>query len=307
MSFLFKYGTEEGQIWARAFAEALPGISFKLWPDIGKPEEVRFLLFYEPIEDLSIFPNLEILFTMSAGVEQALRLSLPAHLKLVRMVEPGLTASMVEYVVGSVLALHREFPKYLTRQTKKIWQDDPVPRAGERRVSVMGAGVLGVACLEALKPFGFPLSVWSRSRKNIENVDCHAGMEELWRFLARTDILICLLPLTSSTRNILNARTFGGLPRGASLINAGRGGHLVESDLLAALETGQLDHAILDVCAEEPLPGTSLLWDHPQVWITPHIASNTQAGTGADAVIQNIKNYLNNLPLTGLVNREQGY
>lgn len=307
MTFLFKYQEAHAPVWAEAFAKELPELPFKIWPDMGNPDDVRFLLFYEPVEDIGIFKNLDVLFTMSAGVEQALRLPLPPHLQLVRMVEPGLTAGMAEYVVGSVLAIHRGIPKYLARQARRLWLQDAAPRAGDRRVGIMGAGVLGLACLDALRPFGFPLSVWSRARKEIEGVRCHAGMRELREFLSATDILICLLPLTPATEAILNADMFNLLPQGASLISVGRGKQIVEADLLAALDSGHLEHAVLDVFETEPLPEESPIWTHQKIWVTPHIASDTQADTGADAVIQNIKRYLNRQPLMGLVNREHGY
>lgn len=307
MSFLFKHDTPQRQLWVDAFAKELPDIPFKVWPDAGRKEDVRFMLFYEPVEDIHSFTNLELLFTMSAGVEQALRLNLPKHLKLIRMIEPGLTASMVEYVIGSVLMLHRELPRYLDQQAHKQWTFDDVPPPGGNRVGILGTGVLGLACLNGLKPFGFPLSAWSRTRKEISGVSCFAGKEELKTFLAQTDILICLLPLTEATEDILNKDAFNALPQGASLINAGRGQHVVEEDLLKALDSGQLKHAVLDVTRIEPLPAESPIWSHKKIWLTPHIASNTRSETGAEAVIGNLKNYLAGKELFGEVNRELGY
>lgn len=307
MSFLFKHESAQRAIWEAAFAAALPELEFRAWPEYGAPEEIRYLLFYKPIENLQPFTNLELVFTTSAGADQALKLDLPAHVKLVRMIEPALTGGMVEYVVGSVLMQHRHMPAYLNAQAQLRWAPLDVPLPGARRIGIMGAGVLGLACLEALRPFGFPLSVWSRTAKALPGVSAFAGPDELPAFLAQTDILICLLPLTPATTGILNQSLFAALPRGASLIHVGRGGHLVETDLLAALEDGQLSHAILDVLPREPLPETSPLWAHPQIWITPHIASDTQAQSGAVAVIENLKRHFAGQAMIGEVDRQTGY
>jgi glyoxylate/hydroxypyruvate reductase A len=179
--------------------------------------------------------------------------------------------------------------------------------AASRRVGVLGLGVLGRAVLERLSAFGFSCAGWSRSPQQIEGVETYAGQEQLPAFLARTDILICLLPLTDSTRGILSRPLFDLLPRGAALINVGRGGHLGQADLLRALADGQLGQAILDVCEPEPLPPGHPFWTHPRVTLTPHIASMTQPETAVETVIGNIRHHREGLPMIGLVDRARGY
>ena len=171
----------------------------------------------------------------------------------------------------------------------------------------MGLGTLGRAAIEALRPFGFPISGWSRSAHEIPGVEVHAGPESLRAFLARTDILVCLLPLTADTRGILDARTFAMLPIGAGLINVGRGGHLVESDLLDALETGRISAAVVDVLAEEPPPADHPFWGHQRILMTPHMASNTDAEAGGQALLDNILRHRRGEAMDGVVRRDRGY
>jgi glyoxylate/hydroxypyruvate reductase A len=199
----------------------------------------------------------------------------PLHLPVVRMIEPGLANTMAEYVCWAVLSLHRDMPVYLQTQRAGHWETRPTRPAATCRVGVMGLGVLGRAALERLGGFGYPLSGWSRSRHNLHGVTCYAGIEELPAFLASSEILVCLLPLTAETRGILCAPLFAQLPAGAAIVNAARGAHLEVEDLLASLDEGHLSAAILDVSEPEPPPAGHPLWTHPRVWLTPHIASTT--------------------------------
>jgi glyoxylate/hydroxypyruvate reductase A len=171
----------------------------------------------------------------------------------------------------------------------------------------MGAGVLGRAVLARLRAFGFPCAAWSRMAHAIEGVECHAGEAGLGRFLARTDVLVCLLPLTPATHGLLGADLFARLPRGASLVNLGRGAHVVAADLLAAPDSGRLTEAILDVTDPEPLPEDHAFWSHPRIAITPHIASETSIPTAVDALIANIRRHRAGQSLEGLVDRKAGY
>ena len=186
------------------------------------------------------------------------------------------------------------------------WRTWVIP-AGSRRIGIMGLGVLGQAVLEALGRFGFSLAGWSRSVHTVPGVACHAGAAGLPAFLAGCDILVCLLPLTPQTRGILNAGLFNELPRGAAVVNVGRGPHLVADDLLAALEQGQISAAVVDVTDPEPPPPQHPFWSHPRIWLTPHIASTVQPESGADAVIANIRRHLRGEAPIGLVDRARGY
>ena len=255
----------------------MPSLPFHIWPDIGDPRAVRYLAAWEPPADLADrFPNLEVLFSTGAGTDQFDLSAIPSTLPVVRMVEPGIIGGMVEYVTLAVLSIHRDWRTYLDQQRAGHWQPHRVHPASVRRVGVLGLGVLGRAVLASLSGLGFDCAGWSRSQQEIEGVECHAGPEGLAAFLACTDILVCLLPLTDDTRGILDAALFAQLPRGARLVNAGRGAHLVQEDLLAALQSGQLASAVLDAFVEEPLPAGHPFWSHPRIVVTPHIATRTR-------------------------------
>jgi glyoxylate/hydroxypyruvate reductase A len=307
-TFLYKSEPVRGAEWARIFAKKAPDITFRIWPDIGDPADVRFLAAWQPPENiLEQFPSLEILFSTGAGIDQFASMSLPPSLPIVRMVEPGIIEGMVEYATLAVLNLHRDMISYLAQQRERQWKPLPVRPAHQRRVGVLGLGVLGRAVLSRLASFGFPLAGWSRSRHAIDGVVCFAGDAELPEFLSRCDILVCLLPLTRETHGILNQSLFAHLPHGAGLVNAGRGGHLVNDALLSALGTGQVSAAILDVADPEPLPADHPFWTHPRILLTPHIASVTRPETAAGVVLDNLRRHQRGEPLIGLIDRARGY
>lgn len=308
MTLLYKANAVRGKEWQALIAEQYPDMSFRLWPDIGDPADIRYLVAWMPPENITeTFPNLEVLFSVGAGVDQFDFSKLPESLPIVRMVEPNLIGSMVEYVVMSVIALHRDLPRYIEQQRTKTWRELRVRAAGNRRVGILGLGTLGQAAAEKLIGFGFSVSGWSRSPRSIAGVTSYSGTAEMPRFLATCEVLVCLLPLTEETQGILNAELFSQLPAGAALVNCGRGGHLVQEDLLQALESGQISAAILDVTSPEPLPEDHPLWSHPRVLITPHIASMTQPATAVHVVIDNIRRHEAGEPLIGLVDRQRGY
>jgi glyoxylate/hydroxypyruvate reductase A len=308
MSVLYISDAPRAAAWKTFFAEAAPDITFRLWPDAGDLSEIEYVVAWQaPAELLASLPNLKVLFSSGAGVDHVDFSSVPPGVQIVRMVEPGIINGMVEYVTMSVLALHRDLFDYLAFQASGAWRSIEVLPASARAVGVMGLGVLGQAVLERLRTFGFALRGWNRSARQIEGVETFAGEEALDPFLAGCDFLICLLPLTSQTRGILGQRVFQGLPRGASLINVGRGGHLDQAALMDALDEGQLARAILDVTEPEPLPPENPLWRHPRVVITPHVASMTQPATAAPRLLENLRRHQRGEPLRDVVDRLRGY
>lgn len=308
MTFLYKANPVRGAEWGRHFAALAPDMPFHLWPDIPDPAALRYLATWVPPDDIAgTFPNLELVFSVGAGVDQFDFTKVPDHVPLVRMLEPNIAESMVEYVSLAVLALHRDLPRFLSQQRREIWQEIQITAAARRRIGVMGLGKLGQAVLGRLRAFGFPLAGWNRSARAIDGVECYAGAESLPVFLARTDILVCLLPLTDETRGILDARLFSALPAGAMLVNVGRGGHLVEGDLLAALADGRLSAAMLDVADPEPLPSGHPFWQHEKIILTPHIASMTHPETAVRFVLDTIARHRRGEALPGLVDRARGY
>jgi len=304
MGALYLSTPERGAVFARAFAQQLPEVRF--WQgQADDPEAVRYIVTWTAPERLAeTYPNLRLIFSVGAGVDQFDMRTLPPRIGVVRMLEPSLAEQMREYVTLGVLALHRDLPFYIDNQRACRWRTTTNRRGSERRVGVLGLGNLGQAALDALAPFGFPLAGWSRSAKSIPDVDCFTDLEA---FLARTDILVCLLPLTPETKGILDASLLAQLPLGASVLHAGRGRQLDHEALLTALDAGQISSAMLDVTDPEPLSPEHPLWRHPRVVITPHIACQTRAEEGAAHVIAGIRADRIGAPVPGLVDRRRGY
>ncbi|MBA4090720.1 MAG: glyoxylate/hydroxypyruvate reductase A [Sphingobium sp.] len=308
MTLLYTSDPARGRIWRAIFAEDAPDIAFVDPTQPHDPAAIRYLAAWAPSAELiASLPKLDVLFSIGAGIDQFDMRALPPHVRVVRMIEPGIAAGMVEYATMAVLALHRNLIDYREAQKDARWAPIKLVPAGERRIGVMGLGNLGQAVLQALQPFGFALSGWSRSAHAIAGVRCHAGEEALPGFLAGCDILICLLPLTDETRGILCRDRLSKLPRGAALINVGRGGHLVEHDLLSLLDDGHLSGAVLDVTEPEPLPADHAFWTHPRILLTPHVASMTRPDGAARALIANIRRFAAGQPMDGEVTRDRGY
>ncbi|NTX29121.1 glyoxylate/hydroxypyruvate reductase A, partial [Burkholderia pyrrocinia] len=191
MSFVYKADPVRGAQWAHRFAQQAPDLAFRIWPDIGDPHAVRYLAAWQPPDDpVALLPNLEIVFSVGAGIDQFDLSRVPAHIPVVRMIEPGIVDGMVEYVTQAVLTIHRDLFDYAAQQRAQVWHERPVRAAASRRVGVLGLGTLGQAVLDTLRRFGFPCAGWSRTPRTLDGVECHAGDAALDAFLARTDILI---------------------------------------------------------------------------------------------------------------------
>jgi glyoxylate/hydroxypyruvate reductase A len=297
------------ETWQAAFREGAPGVA--LVHDQGGTAlpGIRYAMTWKPQADLyRRMPDLAALFVLGAGIERFLAdPSVPPKLQIVKMAEPGLTQAMEHYVLWQVLNHHRRFWELDAAQREAKWIEQTYPAPWERKVGVLGLGTLGAAVAELLATFGFATRGWSRGAKTIDGVACFAGPESLDAFLDGVEILVCLLPLTDETRGILNAGLFAKLAPGAGLINVGRGAHLNESDLIAALDSGRLTAASLDVMAVEPLPAGHPFWKHPRIFLTPHLAADVDPVTSAVAIGQQIARFETGRPLEHVAERARGY
>ena len=308
MALLYKADPVRGEQWKALFAEHAPDIEWRAWPDIGDPRDIKYLAAWTAPDDLhTLLPNLEVVFALSAGVDQLDLSRLPEALPVVRLLDPGIGKGMCEYACLAVLSLHRDMLKYRQQQREGRWQAHALVQSSKRRVGVMGLGLQAQQILGSLQPFGFELSGWARSEHRIDGVVCHAGVEQLPGFLSQCDILICVLPLTEQTTGVLNRELFAHLPQGAALVNMGRGRHLVEGDLLEALDSGQLSAAVLDVLQQEPADPAHPFWNHPQILLTPHIAAMTQPASAFPGLLENIRRHERGEKMLGQVDRGQGY
>jgi glyoxylate/hydroxypyruvate reductase len=258
--------------------------------------------------ELARFPNLRFVQSLWAGVDGLLGdPALPENITVARLVDPAMAQSMAEGAIATVLYLHRQFPAYLQQQTSHTWRQLPQPVASHRRVGVLGFGKMGEPVARGLAALGFAVSAWGLSPRAEASVDYSWGAAGLDRLLAKTQILVNLLPLTDATRGILNAELFRRLPAGAAVINLGRGGHLKDADLLQALETRHLGHAVLDVFHQEPLSADHPFWSNPHVTVLPHVAASTDPESAAPIALQNVAAFRAGRPLTGVVSRSRGY
>ncbi|TNE62729.1 MAG: glyoxylate/hydroxypyruvate reductase A [Alphaproteobacteria bacterium] len=279
-------------VWREAFRAVDPSVEFRGFPDWGSPDDGPAYAFVWEAEPglLKRFPNIKAIFSLGAGVDHLMRdPDLPKDVPIIRMGDDGLKEGMAEYVLMSVLMHHRQMPLLATAQSKARWQRVFSRPARHVRVGILGYGALGKCAAEALKPLGYNIAAWSRSPKPAEDgVQHFTGEDALNDFLARTDILVGLLPSTKETEGLLNFDRLSRLPEGASVINAGRGTLIVLEDLIALLNSGYLKGATLDVFPEEPLPADSPLWHQEGLLITPHCAAITRPDTAAEYVVRNI-------------------
>jgi glyoxylate/hydroxypyruvate reductase A len=297
-----------GAVWREVFAQRAPQLRFELWPGDAPLGDVRYLVAWQADRSLlARLPALELFFCTGAGVDHLDFAAIPPQVPVIRMIEPGIVEGVVEYATLAVLAAHRQWPLYLEQQRRAQWQPHlPLP-AAQRRVGVLGLGVLGRAVLERLASFGFALRGWNGSAREITGVECFSGAAGLLPCLAGCDILVNLLPGTAATRHLLDAERLAALPRGAQIVNLGRGSSIDARALCAALDSDQLAGAVLDVTESEPLPPDDPLWQHPRVLLTPHIAAMTRPDTAAAVVIDAIEQHRRGEPLRGTVDRALGY
>src|SRR5665213_596097 len=295
--------------WRPHLAAVLPQREIRFWPEIGDKSAIDCALVWHPEPGLlASLPNLKLIVSLGAGVDHILRdPDLPGGVPILRLVDPYMTDAMSEYIVLQVLRLHRQDIDYRTQQSAAEWREREQKNAAERTVGILGFGTLGQDAGKKLKALGFDVAGWGRSAKDIPGFATYAGPVGLDALLARSEILVSLLPMTPETDGILDAALFARLPRGAGLVNAGRGRHLVEADLLAALESGQLSAAVLDVFRDEPLPPHHPFWRHQRVVVTPHVAAETHPPTALPIIAAAIRDFEAGRPLGNLVDPRRGY
>lgn len=287
-------------------AIAATGIDADLRMDFP-PAEVDYIV-YAPnsdLQDFTPYARAKAVLNLWAGVE-AIVGNETLHIPLCRMVDPGLTQGMVEWVTGHILRLHLGMDAHINA-APGTWEPQPPPLAFDTKVTVLGMGELGTACAQALAQLGFMVSGWSRTPKQIDGIPCFHGDAGLDSALAQADYCVLLLPSTPATENTLNARTLALMPKGARILNPGRGPLIDDDALLPALDAGQIDHATLDVFRTEPLPADHPYWTHPRVTVTPHIASETRAAYSSKTVAENIRRGEAGQPFLHVVDRDAGY
>lgn len=284
-------------------------LDLRVWPEIGDREEIEIVLAWcPPLGTLGMFPNLKLILSLGAGVDGILQdPSLPSDVAIARLIPDRLALQMAEYIMQGVLAFKCRILDYREQQQLRHWSPLSRPNTDSFIVGVLGLGVLGATVAQHLAAIPLPVRGWSRTSKEIEGVDCFFGSDRLNLFLSQCPVLVNLLPLTPATEGILSYETFAALPQGAYLINVGRGQHLIEADLLRALDSGQLAGAYLDVFKSEPLPTDHPFWSHPRIVVTPHIAAVGELDEVVDYIIDVVARLETGTPLQHLVDRNRGY
>ena len=295
--------------WRDALATSFPDDDVRCWPDIGPPEEIEIVLLgpgrrglFAPLE------NLKLVVVLRAGVDDLLAdPELPVDVPICRAQEPTGNRMMDEYVLLHVLRHHRYMPDFIAAQATGEWINPGVIPAEERRVGFMGLGVIGLSAARQVRDMGFQTASWSRTQKTEPGIESFFGQDQLEPFLARTDILVNLLAVTPETTDILNSASFSRMPKGACIINLGRGEAIVDDDLIAALDSSHLHSATLDVFRTEPLPSEHPFWSHPRITVLPHSARRPRASQIIPHAVENIRRFRANEPLLQPVERARGY
>lgn len=301
-------GSPAGE-WKRFFAAELPDLEVRVWPELGNPADIDIVAAaHLPRGTLAGLPNLCLVISVTAGAEGLLGdPTVPRHLPVVRSSEPDGDAMMSETALMHVLRHHRNLHEYALSQQRRDWRPQPRVQASERKVGVMGLGTIGLPAARMLSAHGFDVAGWTRTERKLDGIAVFHGRGALPAFLARSEIVVNLLAVTPKTENILNRDSFAMLPKGATVINLARGLHLVEDDLIAALDSGHLAAATLDVFRVEPLPASSPLWAHPRITVMPHVARRLDAARIVHRVCENVRRLHAGEPLLYRIDRSAGY
>jgi len=299
-------GTNEG--WQAALQDAVDGLEVRIWPDVGNPDDIEYIMIGRiDLAELPALPNLKLMVSLYAGVEGLLANPNLPGAPLVKAEPMTGDSSLTEYAVTHVLRHHRNLPAYAAQQARHEWKGLPHKRAAERTVGFLGYGLLSKPMADLLTYMNFNVIAWARTPKPDAPIDVFHGPGGFDDFLAAAEIAVNMLPLTTDTEGILNAAAFAKMPEGAAVINLGRGAHVIDADLIAALDTGHLAAATLDVTSPEPLPPESPLWDHAQVTIMPHVARRPNISDSLPLIVENMRRVNDGAPLQQLVDRDTGY
>ncbi|WP_166646466.1 2-hydroxyacid dehydrogenase [Zavarzinia compransoris] len=305
---LFSSDLDDPAAWAAAVAALRPEIEVVDWRNVTDPASVPFALLWKPpAAGLAAFTGLKGIQSLGAGINQLNLAELPAGVPLARLIDDSLTETMTDYAVAAVYRHYRGFDHFERQTRARLWDYRPARRKGDFPIGVMGLGVLGGAIARQLRDLGFPVSGWSRGPHRIDGVRCHAGTGELPDFLAASRLVVNVLALTPATAGILNAGTFALMPAESFVVNIGRGGHLIEDDLIAAIDAGRIAGATLDVFSTEPLPVEHPIYSRPEILATPHVAGAIAPETAARTVIENFDRALRGDPLLNAVDTARGY
>jgi len=295
-------------LWRAALSEQLGELHFSTVDNCTRPDTVDIaLLWTAPANGLADFSALKAVLSLGAGINQLDLSSLPHPVPIARLVDNSLTQTMVEYARAAVFRYHRALHRFEQHSRQRLWQFETPLLAQQRCIGVLGLGELGSAIAQALAKDGFNVQGFSRNPKTLPSIACYSGEQGLYQLAGQVDMLINVLPLTPKTDGLLNRQLFSCFNQPVFLINMGRGTHLIEEDLLEALDSGQIEAATLDVTPIEPLPDESLLWNHPKVLITPHVAGLSSPQQAAVNLSENIRRTMAGKPLLNQVDLTRGY
>lgn len=300
----------EANRWLQELSARLPDERLIWLNDLSEADcrsaEIAIVANPDP-KEIARLTNLKWVHSVWAGVERLVADLGDQPFEIVRLIDPELARTMAEAVLSWCLYLHRDMPAYARQQRKHKWAELPYSKPSQKTIGVLGLGALGIASAQLLKQFGFHVQGWSRTQKDLPDIETFQGSEGLEQMISQSDILVCLLPLTEGTRHLLDLGLLKKTRPGASLINFGRGPVVVTDDLVTVLDQGPLAHAVLDVFDQEPLPENSPFWDHPKMTILPHISAPTDVLTASDIVAANIKQYRQTGQLPPVVDKKIGY
>ncbi|TMM57363.1 glyoxylate/hydroxypyruvate reductase A [Maribacter algarum] len=309
MSIVIIRQDDKIELWKKALQEAAPDIKVYSYLEEHPVDEIDVVLVWKhPKGTIAKYPNLKYIACSGAGVDFIFEdETAPTNIPITRVVDTMLASDMSEYVIAAIFSHIKRFYEYKINQIKSLWNPKQYHRIADYTVGILGLGALGAVLAKDLVRFGFKTQGWSNSRKEIPEVTAFAGQEELGEFLAMSEILVCLLPLTDETSGILNKELFKQLPKGAFVINAARGGHLVDKDLIEMLDNEHLSGATLDVFHQEPLSSGHPFWKHEKIHITPHYASVSDTASVVPQIIENYHRMQRGESLLNLVSTEKGY